>query len=52
MSAAITMLLMPLYLLLVSVLARFLLRRLPDGRIKRLLSLRIPGHEPRPNLRK
>lgn len=52
MSTAIAMALVPLYLLAVALLGRFILKWLPEGRIKRLLSLRIPGHDPRPDLRK
>lgn len=46
------MALLPLYLLGVAVLGKLILKWLPEGRMKRLLSLPIPGHDPRPGLRK
>jgi hypothetical protein len=44
MNMAISLALIPLYLLIVGLIARFILRKLPDGRLKRLLSRRIGPH--------
>jgi hypothetical protein len=41
MNLAISLALLPLYMLLIGLLARFILRRIPDGKIKRLLSRRV-----------
>ena len=38
-----SMTLIPLYLILIGFVARFILRKLPEGALKRLLSRRIGG---------
>lgn len=44
MNLAISLALLPLYILLIGLLARFILKRIPDGKLRRLLSRRIGPH--------